>query len=169
MAYVPLYGFAVLGLSAASAGTLTAVFGVTSIGARLLWGRLAEHRLRPSVVLILLAVAGLVAQLALAGAQLTGSWSLWASVAMFGATAGGWMAVVMLVIVRAVPRQASGHASGTVILAFYAGLMISPLPFGWSVERLGSYLVGWVAVAAMFAGASACAVLWHRRVNAPSR
>jgi hypothetical protein len=45
-------------------------------------------------------------------------------------------AVVMLIIVRDVPPQASGQASGRVILAFYAGLMVSPLPFGWSVERL---------------------------------
>ncbi|HSM43636.1 MAG TPA: hypothetical protein VK969_01325, partial [Acidimicrobiia bacterium] len=43
-----------------------------------------------------------------------------------------------------------GRASGVVLLGFLSGLGIGAPIFGYSIDRLGTYVPGWTAVAAVF-------------------
>ncbi|MGC2239751.1 MAG: hypothetical protein WA726_02830, partial [Acidimicrobiia bacterium] len=45
-----------------------------------------------------------------------------------------------------------GRSTGVVLLGFLLGYGIGPPLLGLSVDRLGSYTQGWLAVTALFAG-----------------
>ena len=80
-----------------------------------------------------------------------------------GLTAGSWNAVGMLEIVKGMEAADAGRASGAVLLAFYAGYVLSPAAFGYSVDRTGAYDLGWGAVLVIYSLALVLAAIWDRK------
>ncbi len=153
--YLPIYSVEVVGTSVTTAGLVVSVLAVLGIASRLGWGWRADRIARPIRVLPILSIGALVGTALLVLAAEVGPWALWVGSGVLGATALGWNGVAMLVAMNAVPPERAGWASGRVILFFYIGLVISPIPFGLLADRLGNYVVGWAFVALSFALATA--------------
>jgi MFS family permease len=161
--YLPIYTIEALDLTLTRAGIITGTIGALGIAARLFWGVTADRLGAPVRVLPILAGGATVGVGLLAAAPTVGTWALWVGAAVFGATAMGWNGVAMLVAMTAVPPARTGWATGRVILAFYLGLVASPIPFGMVADRTGSYLAGWIAVAVAFVGAGITVAVRARR------
>jgi predicted MFS family arabinose efflux permease len=159
-AYLPLYSHEILGLSVSVAGLTVALSGLVGIGARVLWGRAAEHMIATPVALSVIAACSVVAQGLIWGAAGGGVGLVWAGAFLTGLSAASWNAVGMLEIVKGLDPGRAGRASGIVLLAFYGGNVISPLAFGLSVDVTGGFDVGWGALTTIYAGALVVACAW---------
>jgi predicted MFS family arabinose efflux permease len=169
LAFVVLYAVEVLDFSRTRAGLVTAFIGAISIIARIWWGRVTERTATSTGPLLVVAALSVLGQGMIWGAQGAGEWLLWTGAVVFGATAASWNAVGMLAIVRELDASATGHATGIVQSAFYVGLLVCPLLFGWSVDATGSYHAGWAGVTTMFLAATVLTAFWHRVHRRPRR
>lgn len=162
--YLPLYAFERLGYSEAGAGLLTAAIGIIGVVSRIVWGRWADHLGRPSRVLAWMSVAAAVGQLGIWLAEDLGTWLVWPSVVVFGATAAAWATVAMLAVVRMVPSELIGRASGMMLLGGHASLVVTPIAFGATVDwRGGDYTLAWGGVTAAFLVSGLLASRQHTR------
>jgi predicted MFS family arabinose efflux permease len=161
-AYLPLYARESLGMSVSAAGSTVALSGLVGIGARIAWGRAAEHHLSTPAALAIIGAGSVLAQASIWAAESVGTPLLWVGALLIGVSAGSWNAVGMLEIVKGMDASAAGRASGAVLLAFYAGYVTSPIAFGYSVDRTGEYDLGWGAVLAIYCLATLLAAAWAR-------
>jgi predicted MFS family arabinose efflux permease len=150
-----------VGLSVKSAGALAAAIGLVGIASRVAWGWGTERIGQFSMPLAVMGLGSTVASLLLIAASGTNPWLLWVAAVLFGATAVTWNAVGMLAIVAEVSSDAAGTASGYVLSGFYAGFVVSPILFGYSVDRTGAYVWGWGGIALVFCAATAVALAWE--------
>ena len=167
IAYLPLYGTEAVGLSIPTAGMAAGAMGGVGVPARILWARGAERALSPRPALLALALLSATSTaLLILAAQV--SWVIWPTVVALGATSGAWLAVAVVATVRAVDASRSGQASGVVLAGFYLGMLCCPPVFGWSVDRTGSWILGWAGVTTMFLLSAALIATWMRgsRVHA---
>jgi MFS family permease len=147
-----------VGLALTVAGAVMAAAQAAGIGARILWGWVADRFLSARQLLLLL---GLV--MAGAGAAVglvTASWPLAATVAaslVLGASALGWNGVYLAEVARLAPAEAVGVATGGALSLTFLGVVIGPSLFSAVVAATGSYRPAFLA-AAGFAAAAALAV-----------
>ncbi len=76
---------------------------------------------------------------------------------LFGLTGVAWPAVAMLTVVRIVPADRLGAASGWVATGLYAGLLATPAVAGWAAEVGPGYPVVWWALVGSYLAAAAVA------------
>lgn len=107
--------------------------------------RLGERRGDVRAPLVLIPALAIVPLALIIAASSGGSALLWPAAAGFGATAAAWNASGMLAVVSEVGAEEAGRASGIVLFGFYGGFVVSPVLFGYSVDRTGSYAWGWGA------------------------
>lgn len=165
IAYLPLYGTEEVGLSIPAAGAAAGVMGGVGIPARIAWARNVERArsVRPALLGLALSSAVTIGFLVVAKEV---AWVLWPTNVVLGATCAAWVAVAVVTTVRGVVAEQSGRASGVVLTGFYLGMLSCPPVFGWSVDRTGSWLVGWVGVGIMFALAGVVVLAWGRSAGA---
>jgi MFS family permease len=163
LSFLPLYSQQALNLSVGRAGLVFSLAGLTSVGARLAWGRATERFGHPSDALVWLSVASLAATGALAAAAWVGEWLAWTGAVAAGATMLSWNAVGMTAIVLEVGRDTAGRGSGVVMGGFLGGWMSTPVVFGWTVDTTGSYLPGWLLVEGLFLLSLLPIILWRRQ------
>lgn len=148
--YLPLYGFEVLGLGSTAAGALTAVVGVVGLTARIVWGRVMEQAATPrSVLLVLAAGGGLGIGLVLL-AEVLHPMLVWAGAVVFGATGVAANVVLMVVVLRVVPAEAVGRASGRLSMGLFGGFAVGPVAVGALVDATSDYRLGWSLALAAF-------------------
>ena len=141
--YASLYAFEKVEVSSAVAGTVVGVFGVVGIVARITWGRIAERRRTVSGPLTLLAGLTGLSMVGFLTAQHVGGWLLWLSAVVFGASAAAVNVVAMLGTFRVSRPEATGRATGIIVLGMYSGFVAGPAIFGMVTDTVGSYAVGW--------------------------
>ena len=166
LTYLPLYLHEQLGFTVAAAGAVASMLGLVGIAARILWARRGERWDTVALGLAVIAAGSAVSLTLLLIAQSTVTALAWVAAIGFGATVSAWNSLGMLAIVRDVPLAVAGRSSGVVLAAYYVGIVASPAAFGWSVDRLGTYTPGWVAVLVVFMAATGVSLAW--RVKAPS-
>ena len=157
--YLALFGQEGLGYSEDVAGTAVAAMGVVGIVSRVVWSRAAEKGNRYRASLLWLAGLATLAAVVMAAAQAAPP-LLWVAAAATGLSASAWNSVGMLAVMFLVPASLAGRASGVVLFGFLAGLGVGAPAFGWSVDRLGTYVPGWLAAGLLFA----CGWLVARRI-----
>jgi nitrate/nitrite transporter NarK len=162
-AYLPLYAEEQLGMSVTTAGLVAATMGGVGIFSRVLWGWATERRGRFFLPMAILGLGSAIATVFVIVAESAGTGWVWAAAVVLGATAITWNSVGMLLVLSEVGTEEAGRASGWVLLGFYGGFAVSPTIFGYSVDASGSYVVGWVGVAACFTSAAVLAWVWYRR------
>lgn len=149
--YLPLYAEEALGMAPEQAGQALAFSGLLGIAGRIGWARAAEHRLGTMRSSIIIAGLAVVASLTLAFGGLLGAWSIWLAAGLIGLSISAWHSVGMLAVIQVVPSILAGRGSGLVYFGFLTGLGGGAPLFGWSVDLLGVYTPGWLAIAALFA------------------
>jgi predicted MFS family arabinose efflux permease len=144
-----------------AAGFMIAVIGLTGIAARILWPAASERRIGHGPTLRLLALLSMASAilLALAAADLIGSWALVPAALLLGAGAIAWNAVGMLAVMDFTPASLVGRGTGLVLLGFLLGLAGGAPLLGLSVDVTGTYVPGWLGAGTLLA---ACAVVAGR-------
>ena len=150
--YLPLYAEESLGYSASVAGYVVAFVGSVGVVGRIGWGRLSERSLGAMRSLRIISVLSAVSALLLVAAE-TAPWVVWVAALATGLSASSWNAVGMLAIIQSVPTRRAGRGSGVVLAGFLLGLGLGAPAFGYSVDRLDTYVPGWFAIAAVFLSA----------------
>lgn len=165
-AYVPLYAFEDVGLSAAAAGSAVGVIGVIGVAARIGVGWASGRFAAPETLLLAVAAAGSGAMLAVAASAVLGPALLWLGVATYAATALAANVLVMTTLLHTVKQGRMGRASGIVQMAMFGGFATGPIAFGALVDLTASFVVGWLVVAGVFAAAAVLAVIGRTRTRA---
>lgn len=150
--YLPLFAEESLGFSKSVAGYVVAFHGSIGVVGRIAWGHISEHRLGALRSLRIIAVLSAVSSLLLVASSAVPA-LVWAAAATTGLSASSWNAVGMLAIIQSVPTRSAGRGSGIVLLGFLLGLGLGAPAFGYSVDRLGTYVPGWLAITVIFLAA----------------
>jgi predicted MFS family arabinose efflux permease len=166
--FFPLFAEESVGFSAETAGLLVAAGGLLGMGARVLAGRWAEHRIAPIRLLGLLAIVGAVYCLLLALVTESSRWLLLLSPPLSAVGIAAWNAVAMLAIITFVATSDAGRASGIVMLGFLGGLSISAPIAGLAVDAGGDYRPVWLVASALAALAAALVLTTRRREVDPT-
>ena len=148
--YLPLYAEEELGMDSEQAGLALAFSGLVGIVGRIGWARVAERRIGTIRSSMIIAVLAVVTSLLLAFGNLLGTWSVWLAAGLIGLSVSAWHSVGMLAVIQVVPASLAGRESGLVYFGFLTGLGGGAPLFGWSVDLLGVYRPGWLAIAALF-------------------
>ena len=158
--YLPLYAQERLDLTPTWAGLLTVLVSVTAVMARILWSRSAEAMVHYSGPLGLIAAAGSVGVLLILVAPEIG-WPVLVVGVVLAGSLSGWNPLALLGIIRDAPAV-SASASGALLFGMAAGGSIGAPLFGFSVDRTGSYVTGWIATALVLMMAATVARMWAR-------
>ena len=128
------------GLDLIAAGRAFAVLQFAGAVARVILGWVSDQWIPARRLLagkgVAMAVAGLVA------ARLDPSWSpqtVFAMAALVGFTAAGWPGVTLAEIVRSVPPERVGIATGGTVAFSFLGVAVGPALFSTIVTASGSY------------------------------
>ncbi len=151
LTYLPLYAEEVMGMSQELGGLAVAITGLVGIVARLGWAHLAEGRLGSVRSLRIIALLAVTMGVVLAFADQLGPWAIWTAAGLTGLSGSAWNAVGMLAIIQILPTSLAGRGSGVVLFGFLGGLSMGAPLVGWSVDVLGTYTPGWLAITVLFA------------------
>ena len=151
LVFLPLFASEHLGWSETAGGAMIALVGFAGIFARVLWPRFSERGIGHGRTLRILAAMTTVSAtfLALISLDIVDGWALFPAVALLGGGAVAWNAVGMLAVMDFSPEGGVGKGTGFVLLGFLTGLALGPPLMGLSVDQLGSYTPGWLAVAVL--------------------
>lgn len=147
LTYLPSYAQETFGLSTEAGGALVSVFGAVGFATRLTAGPLSERLFGHHRTL-----AGMGALTALAGLLLAvapGSGWLWPAAVLIGLGPMAWNVVGNLAVMELSPEGGAGRGSGVMMAGFLGGMAVGAPLLGGSVDILGSYRPGWLAVAAL--------------------
>lgn len=135
------------GFSLVDAGLAFAAMQFGGIVGRVLWGALAERFVRPSTLLVWLAV--IMACAFVAEAAIAPHWPLWLVVALafvIGAAAFGWNGVYLAEVARLAPRGEMEDITGAMQFVYFGGVVLVPSLFGAAAGALGGYSVPLLAL-----------------------
>jgi MFS family permease len=146
MSFLVAYLTEALRWSLVAAGFALAVATIGGVAGRVLWGVLADHSIRPRVLLGLLGVLGGACSLATAAYPASGPVApLLILAALFGATAIGWNGVQLAEVARHSPPGEAGAITGATGFIGFSGVVVGPPLFGLLATLTGDYRTGFVA------------------------
>ena len=157
-----------LGYDLARAGMVFAIAVAIAVPARIGWGWLASHLVKPATLLALLGVgmAGATTLVALIEAD----WPTWAAAVIacaMSVTAVSWHGVLLAEVARLSPPGRIGATTGAVLAFGDAGSLVLPLLFSAALSLTGGYASGFLIGASLALGVGVLG-LW-RRANPAAR
>ena len=161
-AFLPLYAQERVGVSVGLAGMVVAVSGVSGVGARMVWGRIAERAGDPIKPLIGVGLLGIGA-VALVWAGSYSALLMWFGSGLMGIGPGAWMSVGMFAAISMAGPNRTGTGTAMVMMGFGMGLTIGPVIFGWAVDTTGSYDIPLAAVLLNFVASVLLMLAWRSR------
>jgi MFS family permease len=153
-----------LEMTLTAAGAALAVAQTGGLIGRVFWGVVGDRLGHTRLVLGLLGFAMAAAAAATVGTD----WPFMTLAALcfvFGLTASGWNGLFLAEVARLAPAGRVSEATGGVMIASFAGLVLGPPLFGLLVAWSGSYVPGFLTMAA--ASLAGAALLIRRRSDAP--
>lgn len=157
-----------LGYDLERAGMVFAIAVAIAVPARIGWGWLASHLVRPATLLALLGVA--MAGAATLTAMIDPGWPTWAATAVacaMSVTAVSWHGVLLAEVARLSPPGRIGATTGAVLAFGDAGALVLPLLFSTALSLTGGYGSGFL-IGALLALGVGIVGLW-RRANPAAR
>jgi MFS family permease len=167
-AFLVTFLVAGLGYDLVAAGLVYAAMQGAGIGARVLWGWVADLLGRARALLAVLGFGSAVFLLALASAS--AAWPFWllcAVAALVGITASGWNGVYLAEVARIAPDSVSSSTGGTLVFT-YLGVVAGPALFTLAIELTGDYGSGFHMAAALAAAGGAAMLVGGRDGPAPA-
>lgn len=137
-------------LSVVRAGAVLSAAMLSGIAGRLLWGAAADYYRNPRGVLIGLGVAAAVCAAAMA--QVSPQWPYAAIVGLasiFGAATLGWNGVYIGELARVAPPGKVAMVTGVSLSCAYCGVVVAPPVFALVLALSGSYVAGFMMLAAL--------------------
>lgn len=161
--FLPLYGQERLGISVWLAGMVIAVAGATGVGARMVWGRIAERAGDPVRPLIYVGLLGIGSVALIWMASYSVHLLIWVGAVLMGIGPSAWMSVGMFAAISMAGPKRTGRGTAMVMLGFGTGLTIGPVVFGWAVDRTGHYDIPLAGVLLNFVASVLLMLLWRYR------
>ncbi|MGO1545710.1 MAG: MFS transporter [Gulosibacter sp.] len=151
--FASLFAVQAMGYSITIAGLMLGVIGVFGILSRIGWARVTGKMGRPSMLIIVMSLGGILGLLLLVAAERTQIDALmWVGVVFHAALPLAANVVINSGIVDAAPKSRIGVATGLVSAGMYLGFALGPVIVGAIVEATGAFTMGWVAVGATYIG-----------------
>jgi predicted MFS family arabinose efflux permease len=147
LAFLPLYAQEQLGLTATNAGLVAATMGLFGVLGRIGWGALAHRVGGPSMGLLLISIASVVATIAIGAASSAGPALLVFGAVVAGISTQAWHAVAWQVLVDQVGDRGVGQASGMMQTGSSLGFALGPPVMGLLIDSTGDYRYTWGAIA----------------------
>ncbi len=144
--YTVLFAENALDMSNVRAGLVAGLPGGLAIATRIIWARLAEHRIAPPKALAIQSFLTVLVMLMLLAAVGVGSWIMWPAAVLSALGLNAWNAVAMLSVIIGVPQNQSGRASGRVVMGFMAGLTMGGFLTGLVADVTGGYETAWASL-----------------------
>ena len=151
-----------LGYDLERAGLVFAIAVAIAVPARIGWGWLASHLVKPATLLALLGIA--MAGAAALTAVIDPAWPTWAATAIASAlsvTAVSWHGVLLAEVARLSPPGRIGATTGAVLAFGDAGSLVLPLLFSAALALTGGYATGFL-IGGILALAVGVLGLWRR-------
>ena len=168
-AFLGLIAYQFFDFSPVAAGVVLAVFHVSGIIGRPLWGLIADRLRRwwtvlPAIgVLTAVLTAALVPLIRLDNPD---PLLFYVLAAALGLCASGWNGVYVAELANAVPSSALGSITGKGLSVTFAGVVIGPITFGFMLETSGATvaLLGLAVIGMVGAGLGWAGVAVSRRI-----
>ena len=157
-----------LGYDLERAGMVFAIAVAIAVPARIGWGWLASHLVRPATLLALLGIA--MAGAATLTAIIDPAWPTWATATVacaMSVTAVSWHGVLLAEVARLSLPGRIGATTGAVLAFGDAGALVLPLLFSVALSLTGGYGSGFL-IGALLALGVGIVGLW-RRANPAAR
>jgi predicted MFS family arabinose efflux permease len=167
--FLPLFAEESLGFSNQTAGLIAALGGLFGMVARIAAARIAEHRVAPTRLMVVLSLAGATFGLVLTLTTVATRQMIWLAPPLNAIGTNAWNAVAMLAIIMFVTQTQAGRASGIVMFGFLGGIAIAGPITGWVVDATGNYRLVWIGTIVTSLVAAAIMIATDRkRVHAES-
>jgi len=163
--YIPLFAIERLDMTITTAGLVVSSMAVSGILGRILWGRQADWFATTQTPLMVISFLGGVSLTLLTISTAGIPFLLWAGAIGWTATGGSWITIGMLAIIREVPLAVAGRVSGVVLSAFYVGLGLGPITFGFIVDTTDSYVAAWGMGAVFYYLAAYVVLRWSKSLQ----
>lgn len=161
--YSSLFAVRALDFPLTVAGMIIGVIGVFGILSRVGWGRVAGRMARPSVLIQIMSLGGVVGLLFLIAAEtFHQGWLMWVGILFHAALPLAANVIINSGTVAAAPAAKVGAASGLVATGMYLGFGAGPLIVGQLVDLTGSFTAGWIAVGVTYVASVVVAIILSR-------
>ena len=153
-------------LTMAEAGAAFAIFHLSGVAARLLFGWFAERRISSAALLVLSATGMALGLIAIARlSPETSIWWIYLVVGFTGATGNGWVGLLFAELARLAPPDRTAEVTGGAQVFMYGGVFATPLACSATLDFLeGDYFAVFAILTALAIGA-ALLLEWGRRQN----
>ena len=134
-----------LGYELERAGLVFAIAVAVAVPARIGWGWLASHFVKPATLLAMLGVG--MAMAAALTAAIDAAWPTWVAAViatLLSATAVSWHGVLLAEVARLSPPGRIGATTGAVLAFGDAGALLLPLLFSAALTLTGGYSTGFL-------------------------
>lgn len=148
IAYLVTYLIEVVGLGLVAAGMVLAAAQLAGVAGRIVWGAASGTVIDARRLLIALGIAMSGASLATAG--FAPGWpplAIYATAALFGATAIGWNGVLLAEFARIAPPGQAGPATAGAVFLTFGGVVVAPALFGLLLAVGIGYTGGFIMLA----------------------
>lgn len=164
LAFLPLYGQEVVGLTPGQAGAAAAVMGLSGVVGRVILAPIGNRSEDPRLVLTAIAA---VATLAIGALWLAYPLPamIWLGAALAGLSIQGWHSVAWLAVINGAGAEGVGRATGTVQATQSIGFAAGPVLLGLLADWTGGYATGWAVLVVTFVAATAISA----RLQRPTR
>lgn len=157
--YLPLFAVVDIGFPLVVGGLITATVGAIGILSRTFWARQISRGASADRLLVALNGGAILCAVSLTVSSAFGAPALlWIGVAIHSATALALNVVILSGVVREVPQDAVGSASGIVSVGMFAGISVGPLVMSAALATSDSFVWGWVIIGCVNALAMGIAV-----------
>lgn len=164
LSYLAVYLVDQEDMTATKAGLAIAVALAGATVGRIVWGVISDRLFHSRLLALQLAAFGAavaLAVLSVAGARAV----LWPVLFLLGFCAVGWNTVYVTVAAESVPVSSVGKATGEALFFSYAGCVSVPPLLGLIHDGTSSWLVTWLAAAAVALVALAVCRAWASRTQ----
>ena len=152
----------VLGWSLVAAGLGLSVGTAGGVAGRIVWGALSDRTQQPRAVLgVIGVIAGACSVITALSTPAWPAFVIYATVAVFGATAIGWNGVMLAEVARLAPPGQAGATTGATGFVTFGGVMAGPPLFAALSTATGGTRAGYVAIA-LLSGLTGLAILLQR-------
>ncbi|GAB2905271.1 MFS transporter [Neomicrococcus lactis] len=164
--YLPLFAVRELNFTLVLGGLAAGLSGLIGVASRVWWGRRMATGGTAGVLLLFIALGAVAGGASFwAASEFRLPALLWLGVALHGVTVLGANVVVMSGVMKYVPTERVGAATGIVSMGMYTGFATGPFLMGLLLQSTSNFTVGWLAVAGCYVlcGVVALALIRSRR------
>lgn len=147
--YLATFAVETARFSAAVAGSTAIAYGVVALLTRASLSRLVPPHRNVTSALAVTTLGGAIAMALLVAAPQIPA-MIWFGAALFGMTGLTWPAILMIAVVRHVAPTRTASATGTVLSAFYLGLLLGPLGAAALLGRGTAFVTIWTIASLLY-------------------